>query len=117
MTSSQPDLSAGGPLASGEPLSTPSTPPEAAPTPILQADPAHESQQGTKTVRVMIRLTDGDQIDAGGYSTNEQAIERARALIGSIESQSGGEWPFLSGRFLRPETIVSIDLIEERPRF
>ena len=72
---------------------------------------------GEKTVRVMIRLSDGDQIDAGAFTTQDQAAERARALIASIDGQGDAEWPFLEGRFVRPQTIVSIDLVEERPRY
>ena len=122
MTSLQPEISPSAPLISQDAPSqaplAPATPldPTPAETPAPLADAA-PPQAVEKTVRVMIRLTDGDQIDAGAFASTEQAIERARALIGSIDSGSGSDWPFLSGRFLRPDTIVSIDLVEERPRF
>ena len=92
--------------------SNPFAPPTGASTP-ADAD----ASDATSQVRVMIRLSDGDKVDAGSYKNEGAAIERARSLIGALEAQGGMEWPFLNGRFLRPETIVSIDLVEERQRY
>ena len=104
--------------AAGAPAAlTPDVPAASTPLepPLLQRRSASAAVE--KTVRVMIRLSDGDRVDGGGFANADDAIERAKALIHSIEAESGSEWPFLNGRFLRPETIVSVDLVEERPRF
>ena len=108
MTSSQPDLTPQMADASTEnPFAPPTCP----------AEPGSGAAQVAATVRVMIRLSDGDKVDAGNYTDEAAAIERARSLISALEAQGGMEWLFLNGRFLRPETIVSIDLVEERQRY
>ena len=129
-----PLITHGTPLVGADPQATPTPltePPAAAPAPTTPAVADGGSTQPSpnltqreagattpveKTVRVMIRLSDGDQVDAGAFANNDEALARAKALISSLSTASAAEWPFLSGRFLRPETIVSVDLLEERPR-
>ena len=58
--------------------------------------------------RVLVRLENGERIDVGQFNDYEAAKKRARDLMGEL--QQATEWPFLSGRYVRPEAIVSVDV-------
>ena len=61
------------------------------------------------TCKVVVRLTDGDEVACGSYPTRELAKDAARILAREIGSAPAGEWPELGGRFVRPELIVSVE--------
>jgi hypothetical protein len=66
-------------------------------------------------VHVVVRLTDGDQVLAGTFPDAGQAHELAKALQDGF-GRSDGVWPLVDGRYLRPQAVVSIDLVEEEHR-
>jgi hypothetical protein len=66
-------------------------------------------------VHVVVRLTDGDRVLAGTFSDAEQAHDLAKELQSSF-GQSDATWPLVDGRYLRPQAVVSIDLVEEEHR-
>ena len=59
--------------------------------------------------RVRVRLTTGDAIEVATHEDEAAARSEATALMRYLRD-GRGDWPFLAGRFVRPETIVSIDL-------
>src|SRR4029453_7413379 len=59
--------------------------------------------------RVGVRLTTGELIDVAAHEDEGAARAEAPALMRSPRD-GRGDWPFLAGRFVRPETIVSIDV-------
>jgi hypothetical protein len=82
--------------------------PEPEPELELALEPvASESEEG---VRLVVRLSDGSDIDLGSFSTSEEAKGAAKLLSRQIASAAPGDWPELGGRFVRPELIVSIDV-------
>ncbi len=60
--------------------------------------------------RVVIRLSDGETILIGITSSHERALELARATIAQLDLPVG-EWPLVNDRFLRPDSIVSVDIL------
>ena len=60
--------------------------------------------------RVVIRLQDGEFVQVGTAPNRESAITLARSVIAEVEEPSG-EWPMINDRLLRPESIVSIDVL------
>lgn len=66
-------------------------------------------------VHVVVRLTDGDRVLAGTFSDPEQAHDLAKQLQNGF-GQSDTTWPLVDGRYLRPQAVVSIDLVEEEHR-
>jgi hypothetical protein len=60
--------------------------------------------------RVVIRLTDGEILQLGTAPNRDSALALARTLIAEIE-EPGGEWPLVGERMLRPESIVSVDVL------
>jgi hypothetical protein len=81
-------------------------PPGPAPTPAPAATP--QPAHAGVGARVLVRLENGERIEVGAFDGFEAAKERARGLM--AELQQSTDWPFLSGRFVRPEAIVSIDV-------
>jgi hypothetical protein len=78
-------------------------PPETAPPP-----PAATLER----YRIAIRLSNGDLITAGATDGAEKATALGHAVVADL-TQESGEWPFFSGRFINPGTIVSVDLLSE----
>ena len=58
----------------------------------------------------MIRLSDGEAILIGVAPTHPRAIELARATIARLDVPIG-EWPLVNDRFLRPDSIISVDVL------
>jgi Type II secretion system (T2SS), protein E, N-terminal domain len=119
------------PVASPEPLPQPEPAPLPAPYPPAAAQPEPEPQPDptpvapepavpeapvaeagpTTLFRVLIRLTNGERVDAGDFADLEAAKQHAKSLMSQVADDSG-DWPFVSGRFLKPDTIVSVDIAE-----
>ena len=60
--------------------------------------------------RVVIRMTDGEILQLGTAPTRDSALVLARTMIAEIE-EPGGEWPLVGDRLLKPESIVSVDVL------
>jgi hypothetical protein len=67
-------------------------------------------QTGGGEFELVLRLVDGDKMPIGSFGTVEAAQEKAAEVVKQFAEISEGGWPFIGGRFLRPETIVSIDV-------
>jgi hypothetical protein len=63
-----------------------------------------------KRYRITIRLTNGDLITAGETEGEEKAAALGQAVVAEV-TEGNGQWPFFAGRFINPETIVSVDLL------
>ena len=79
---------------------------EAAPAPVQAA--AQVAPPAGVGARVLVRLENGERIEVGDFDGFEAAKKRARGLMAELGQSA--EWPFLSGRYVRPEAIVSIDI-------
>ena len=60
--------------------------------------------------RVVVRLTDGDVVQVGTAPNRDSAMVLARSVISELE-EPRGEWPLIGERLLRPESIVSVDVL------
>ena len=90
-------------------------PAEIAPSPEapLELSPptAPELQPGVSAAgsfAVSVRLESGERIAVETADSFDRAAGLARGIVESASST--GEWPFVSGRFIRPTAIVSIDI-------
>ncbi len=90
------------------------------------AAPAAQSEVPSQTVSaqaeptpapihvVLIRLREGDFLEVGTFWTATEAATRAQEVVQQIAAAEGeATWPFFAERYLRPDTIVSVDLLEE----
>ena len=92
------------PLADADPEPTPEPPPDLAAT-VTSPQPVAIPH------RVAIRLTNGELVAVGEADDEERAQAIGQAIISELASATRDEWPFFGGRYLRPETIVSVDVI------
>jgi MshEN domain len=111
--------------AEPEPISEPAlqvepvtAPQEAPPAPTADDSPVEPSPEETvapeaKTHSVVLRLRDGEEIQIGSYATGDEARLRAEDVVREVCTAEGEQaWPFFAERFLRPDTIVSVDIVE-----
>jgi hypothetical protein len=117
------------PVVANEPVApvAPQAAPEpaVAPEPAFTPEPVAEMQAPAaeqpaddaqpETWYVVLRLADGERIDVGSFGSSDDATAHARGVVEQISAQSG--WPFFEGRFLRPEAIVSVDLVAPEGRW
>ena len=82
-----------------------------------EATPAPEPQPQAAAVEsehVVLRLQDGETLEVGAFSDPAEASRWAQEIVRQIASAEGqSTWPFFGNRYLRPDTIVSVDLVEE----
>jgi len=62
--------------------------------------------------RVVVRLKEGDGVEVGSFRDFGTAMEGAQEVIEQFSSATDGQWPFYAGRFIRPDLIVSVDVVE-----
>ena len=60
--------------------------------------------------RVVVRMNDGEVLQIGTAPNRDSALVLARTVIAEIE-EPRGEWPLVGERLLRPESIVSVDVL------
>jgi hypothetical protein len=97
------------PAAAVEPAPAPEPEPvlEVAPEP--QVEPAQPEPALATVARVYARLTTGERVEIASFAELAQARERAAEVVRELTATQP-EWPFFSGRFVRPEAIVTVDV-------
>jgi hypothetical protein len=96
----------------GEDLSEPVAAPDFLPLDLAMTSPAAPSIPAApaKTFKVVVRLVDGNGVEVGDFKDFGTAMEAAQEVIEQFTS-ANGSWPFYAGRFIRPDLIVSVDLV------
>jgi len=70
--------------------------------------------QATSVHFVVLRLREGEQLEIGSFPTADAARAQAQEVVSRIAAAEGqASWPSCGERFLRPDTIVSVDVVEE----
>jgi hypothetical protein len=70
------------------------------------------ASETAETRRVVLRLLGGEQLELAAYTDRDDAVIAARELMTRFSSaESAGEWPELDGRFIRPGSVASIDVL------
>ena len=99
-------------LPAVESLTPPAPEPPAAEEPTIEPAfelPVNGSQPGA--FRVVVRLSDGDGVEVGEFRDFGTAMQGAQEVIDQF-SHSNGSWPFYAGRFIRPDLIISVDVVD-----
>jgi hypothetical protein len=102
-------------VAEVEPV-TPAAPPpvQEAPAPVETPPAPDPRPEPVATLQVVLRLQDGEILEVGTFADSAEANTWAQEIVRQIASAEGqSTWPFFANRYLRPDTIVSIDLVEE----
>ena len=65
-----------------------------------------------ETRRIVLTLLGGEQLELAVYDDRDQAVAAARELMTRFSgAESAGEWPELDGRFIRPASVATIDVL------
>jgi hypothetical protein len=87
--------------------------PVAAPEPVLEAEPAELFTPVHSDFRVLVRLRECEGVvEVGSFRDFGTAMEGAQEVIEQFSTATEGRWPFYAGRFIRPDLIVSVDVVE-----
>ena len=92
-------------------------PVEEAPAPAAPEAAAPEAAASANGAgfRVSIRLTSGERVTVSECSDIGEAKGYAKALTKQLGTTDPDDWPFVNGRFLKPDTIVSVDVDVDEP--
>lgn len=96
-------------LPAPAPLPAPPTPIAAGESlPIaLEAAPVEKTE-----ARLVVRMLGGDELELGLFEDRDDAVEAAKELVARFgAAEATGDWPEMDGRFLRPASIASIDVL------
>jgi hypothetical protein len=74
--------------------------------------PEPKLPSAAQSFKVVVRLMDGNGVEVGEFKDFSTAMEGAQEVIEQFAS-ANGSWPFYAGRFIRPDLIVSVDLVTE----
>jgi Type II secretion system (T2SS), protein E, N-terminal domain len=93
------------------PVETPAAPSEAGPETILSfKPPVREPEPPQPAFRVTIRLANDEPFVVAECGELDEAKEQAQDVIRQLAEASATDWPFVNGRFLKPDSIVSVDV-------
>jgi len=73
------------------------------------ADVPAAAQDAAVEFRVSIRFLGNECVEIASHTDAVEAKSAAQALVAQL-SQQGGDWPFVGGRFVRPEAVLSVDV-------
>jgi hypothetical protein len=73
-------------------------------------EPFAEARTG---FRVVVRLRDTENVDVGSFGDFGTAMAGAQEVIEQFSTATESQWPFYAGRFIRPDLIVSVDVVED----
>lgn len=116
----EPPLSPPSPAGRPALVEAPEPMPEPVPEPELAvAEPAWEADRELEPApteagvrRIVVRLLGGEEVEYAEADDREIAVTAARDLTrGFAEAEARGEWPEVAGRFLRPGSILSVDVL------
>ena len=97
-----------------EPAAAEAVAPAPEPTPeTAQVAPA-PSEQPVSAIgggfTVSVRLTSGERLTVAECGDIAEAKGYAKALTKQLGTTDSDDWPFVNGRFLKPDTILSVDV-------
>ena len=95
------------------PTSVTKAPAEIQPEAEVEQEDENEDVPAVAEVRrLVVRLLGGDEIELGSFDERDDAMEAAQNLVARFSSaEASGEWPEVDGRFLRPGSVASIDVL------
>lgn len=99
---------------------TPSTdlPGSAMEPPSAQPSPVPDSETGVweeeREFHIIVRLQGGEALELESFMDEDAADAYAREVIARLTNSD--EWPRIRGRYVRPESVTSVEVDERRPK-
>lgn len=86
--------------------------PQPAPAPEPASAPAPEAPPTAGSRRLVVTLLGGDELELGSFDDRDGAMAVATEVVSQLAAaEAAGEWPEIDGRFLRPASIASVDVL------
>jgi hypothetical protein len=85
-----------------------------APASVAEPQPATPAPAPAQSVAIFLHLTSGERIFAARLASEEEATERARAIVRALVRPEPGVWAKFGDRLVRPDSVVSIELAKRR---
>jgi hypothetical protein len=82
---------------------------DAVPAETAHEEPAPAALNGSGFT-VSVRLTSGERLTVSDCADIGEAKGYAKALTKQLGTTEPDDWPFVNGRFLKPDTIISVDI-------
>lgn len=61
---------------------------------------------------LVLRLLGGEELELATFANREDAMAAAAELVAQLAAaEASGDWPEVDGRFLRPGSIASVDVL------
>jgi len=95
------------PAAAAPALNVADPPARPEPEPVSEPEPVPAT--AAPAFEIVVRLTNGETVRAAEAPTRAAAEELGRSTAERL--REAAEWPLVGGRFLRPELVVSVDLV------
>ena len=87
----------------------------APPAPVTAVEPlslVESSPVESAAARLVVRMLGGEELELGMFDDRDGAIAAAKELVASFSTaEESGDWPEMNGRFLRPASVASIDVL------
>jgi hypothetical protein len=83
-----------------------------APEPAVEPTPLHAVapvDEAAPCFEILVRLTNGEAVRAGEATSRDAAEQLGRSTADRF--RDAAEWPLVGGRFLRPDLVVSVDVV------
>jgi hypothetical protein len=63
-------------------------------------------------MRLVVRMLGGEELELGTFASRGNAVEAAKELVSRFSTaEDSGDWPEMDGRFIRPASVASIDVL------
>lgn len=86
--------------------------------PSVQPSPVPDSETGVweeeREFHIVVRLQGGDALEIESFVDEEAADAYAREVVAQLTKAE--EWPRIRGRYVRPESVTSVEIDERRPK-
>lgn len=107
---SEPELEPETLIEALAPVVEPVPAPEPEPVAVAPVKPEPEpaATSAPLVFQVLAHLTNGERVEISRAADMDEAKAAATAAMHAL--RDGGDWPLLSGRYVRPESIISIDV-------
>jgi hypothetical protein len=80
-------------------------------SPVVEHAPQEESWAEENFFRVVLNLEGGEWVEVASFGDEESAEAAARDLVAQLAER---RWPRVKSRFLRPESVLSVEVSERR---
>lgn len=82
------------------------------PIPTISLTRAEKAGANPDARRLVLRMLGGEELELATFDISEEAMTAAAELVSQLAAaESSGDWPEVEGRFLRPGSIASVDVL------